>query len=154
MKKYLKLGATFLASTLLTSMAVVILPTYIAHAEEIGDYGDATRMPSMSFYSDPTSEMSFCWTTTNITATDLQVVEASIYEASNGFDDSSISRNIKIYEGTIEASQISGDGFIHRVYAHGLTPDTKYYYRFGDENLNMWCDIGTFKTAANTNRNL
>ena len=57
-------------------------------AGEIGDYGDATRLQSMTFYGDTKTQMGFCWTTTNATSTDLQVLEKSIYDNSTGFDDS------------------------------------------------------------------
>lgn len=129
------------------------LPVKAAYAGEIGDYGDATRMPSMSFYGDTKTQMGFCWTTTNYTKSVLQVIEKDIYDSSTGFDDPSIATRIKYFDGTVEASLISDDGFIHRVHATGLTPDTKYMYRFGDEDLDRWCETGSFKTSANNNRN-
>lgn len=122
-------------------------------AGEIGDYGDATRLQSMTFYGDTKTQMGFCWTTTNATSTDLQVLEKSIYDNSTGFDDPIVENSIKYYTGTIEVSPIAGDGFIHRVAAKRLTPDTEYVYRFGDEQLNRWCEVGSFKTSANNNRN-
>lgn len=123
----------------------------VAFAGEIGDYGDATRLQSMSFYGDTKTKMAFCWTTSNATRSDLQVVEKTKYDASNGFDDNSL--KLKYYEGTIEPSLISDDGFVHRAVAEGLSPDTEYVYRFGDEDLDRWCEPGTFKTSANNNRN-
>ena len=121
------------------------------NAGEIGDYGDAVRMPSMSIYGDPATQMGFCWTTTNYTATNLQVLEKSIYESYGSF--AAAEEKIKYYDGTIEPSNIAGDGLIHRVNAKNLVPDTEYVYRFGDEELNMWCKTGSFKTAARSNRN-
>lgn len=122
-------------------------------AGEIGDYGDATRLQSMTFYGDTKTQMGFCWTTTNATSTDLQVLEKSIYDNSTGFDDPAVENSIKYFTGTIEGSPIAGDGFIHRAAAKRLTPDTEYVYRFGDEQLNRWCEVGSFKTSANNNRN-
>ncbi len=122
-------------------------------AGEIGDYGDATRLQSMTFYGDTKTQMGFCWTTTNATSTDLQVLEKSIYDNSTGFDDPVVENSIKYFTGTIEGSPIAGDGFIHRAAAKRLTPDTEYVYRFGDEQLNRWCEVGSFKTSANNNRN-
>lgn len=122
-------------------------------AGEIGDYGDATRLQSMTFYGDTKTQMGFCWTTTNATSTDLQVLEKSIYDNSTGFDDPTVENSIKYFTGTIEGSPIAGDGFIHRAAAKRLTPDTEYVYRFGDEQLNRWCEVGSFKTSANNNRN-
>ena len=154
MKKFIKINSVILASSLVGFMSIVHTPIInMVSAEEIGDFGDATRMESMSFYSDPKTKMGFCWTTTNITNTNLQVMEKSVFDNSNGFDDPTVSRNVKHYDGTIEVSKIAGDGFIHRVNASNLTPDTKYVYRFGDESLNMWCETGSFKTAADSNRN-
>ena len=124
-----------------------------AFAGEIGDYGDTTRMPSMSFYGDTTKQMGFCWTTSNYTQSLLEVLEYDRYVASNGFDDPSVESYIKYYPGTVEPSLIASDGFIHRAVAKNLTPDTKYAYRFGDEDVDRWCDVGTFKTSANSNRN-
>lgn len=121
------------------------------NAEEIGDYGDATRMPSMTFYGDPSSQIGFCWTTTNYTGTNLEVVEKSLFDNSNGWDDDNLP--IKYFEGTIEPSLIAGDGFIHRANASRLKADTAYVYRFGDEELNVWCEQGSFKTSAKTTRN-
>ena len=122
-------------------------------AGEIGDYGDATRLQSMTFYGDTKTQMGFCWTTTNATSTDLQVLAKSIYDNSTGFDDPVVENSIKYFTGTIEGSPIAGDGFIHRAAAKRLTPDTEYVYRFGDEQLNRWCEVGSFKTSANNNRN-
>ena len=124
-----------------------------AFAGEVGDYGDATRMPSMSLYGDTKTQMAFCWTTSNLTGSTLQVIEESKYNNSTGFDDPSIANQIKYFDGTIEASMISSDGFIHRAVAKGLTPDTRYVYRFGDEDLGRWCEVGSFKTSAASNRN-
>ena len=122
-------------------------------AGEIGDYGDDTRLQSMTFFGDTRSQMGFCWTTSNATNSDLQVLEKSIYDNSTGFDDPSVISSIKYFTGTIEGSQIAGDGFIHRAVAKRLTPDTEYVYRFGDEQLKRWCKVGSFKTSANENRN-
>ena len=68
-----------------------------AFAGEVGSYDDATRLPSMSFYGDTKTQMGFCWTTGNITRSDLQVVEKTKCEASTGFNDPSL--KIKYYEG-------------------------------------------------------
>ena len=125
----------------------------VAYAGEIGDYGDATRLPTMSFYGDTRTQMGFCWTTSNYTKSVLQVIEQDKFDASNGFDDASIQTQIKYYDGTVEPSAISDDGFIHRAIATGLKPDTRYAYRFGDEDLGRWCEVGSFKTSANSNRN-
>ena len=122
-----------------------------AFAGEIGDYGDAVRMPSMTIYGDPATQMGFCWTTTNYTATNLQLLEKSVYDSYGSFE--AAEEKIKYYDGTVEPSQVTGDGLIHRVNAKNLTPGTEYVYRFGDEELNAWCKTGKFKTAARSNRN-
>ena len=142
----------------LTSLVAVTLGLAISQrkslkvdASEIGDYGDTARMPSMTIYGDPATQMGFCWTTTNYTATNLQLLEKSVYESYGSFE--AAEEKIKYFDGTIEASNIAGDGLIHRVNAKNLVPDTEYVYRFGDEELNTWCKIGSFKTAARSNRN-
>ena len=117
----------------------------------VGDYGDAVRMPSMTIYGDPATQMGFCWTTSNLTATNLQILEKSVYDSYGSFE--AASAKIKYYDGTIEPSKISGDGLIHRVNAKNLTPNTEYVYRFGDEDLDAWCKIGKFKTAVKSNKN-
>ncbi len=149
--KYLYLG---LSITSLVAIALSVSATrpLIVKAEEIGDYGDAPRMPSMTIYGDPSREMGFCWTTTNYTDTHLQVAEKSAFEQSSGWDDQTLVKKA-FYDGTIEASKIAGDGFIHKARARNLVPDTEYVYRFGDEELNNWVEMGSFKTSAATNRN-
>ena len=127
-----------------------INPTF---AGEIGDYGDTTRMQSMSFYGDTRTQMGFCWTTGNPTGSTLQVIEEEKYNNATDFDDPSIASSIKYFDGVLEPSKISSDGFIHRAVAKGLKADTRYKYRFGDEDLNRWCEVGSFKTSADNNRN-
>ena len=155
MKKKVSVLLSISAISLATfALALPATKGYIqVRAGEIGDYGDDIRMPSMSFFGDTTSKMGFCWTTTNFTKTNLQVLEKSVYDASTGFGDPTVASQIKYFDGTTEGSPISGDGFIHKVNAFGLTPDTQYAYRFGDEDINRWCEVGTFKTSAKTNRN-
>ncbi len=140
-------------SALLTGLTLSFASNKIVKvkAEEIGDYGDAVRMPSMTFYGDTATQMGFCWTTTNITGTELQVLDKATFDTYGSFE--AASQYIKYFDGTIEASLIAGDGFIHRAHAKGLSPDTEYVYRFGDEELSQWCEQGTFKTSARSNRN-
>ena len=148
---------TILTLSIVSLFGVALtLPTTLAKpvfAGEIADYGASPRLQTMSFYGDTSSQMGFCYTTTNYTNTDLQVVDEVSFKASTGFDDPSLAEKIKYYEGSIEPSKIAGDGFIHRLVATGLTPDTRYVYRFGDESLNAWCTPGTFKTSVQSNRN-
>lgn len=122
-------------------------------AGEIADVGDVPRMQTMNFYGDTKTKMSFCWTTSNYTRTDVWVTDENTYKNSTGFDDDSIQMSVKKFHGTVEISPITGDGFIHRVVAENLNPDTKYYYRFGDQKIGAWCDVGSFKTSADSNRN-
>ena len=124
-----------------------------AFAGEIGDYGDATRLQSMSFYGDTKTQMAFCWTTSNATRSDLQVIEKDKLDQTNGFDDPNAISQMRFYEGSIEPSLISDDGFVHRAVAKNLKADTVYAYRFGDESVSRWCESGTFKTSSNNDRN-
>ncbi|KAF4326290.1 hypothetical protein G195_000295 [Phytophthora kernoviae 00238/432] len=36
---------------------------------------------------------------------------------------------------------------VHKAEATGLMPDTAYYFRVGDQSLDIWSEVGTFKTA-------
>ena len=119
-KIILSLSLTAFASA---AFSLPILNSHPVLAGEIGDYGDDPRLQTMTFFGDPKTQMGFCYTTSNVTNTDLQVLEASIYKNSTGFDDPSVQESIKSFTGTSEGSKITGDGFIHRVNAKNLTPD-------------------------------
>ena len=153
MKKTLKCLSLSAVTMLVLGLALSFTAQKVVtvKAGEIGDYGDAVRMPSMTLYGDTSTEMGFCWTTTYITGTNLQVLKKSIYEQYGSFE--AASDYIQYYDGTVEGSNVASDGFIHRVNAHHLIPDTEYVYRFGDEELNVWCETGSFKTAVRSNRN-
>ena len=104
----------FLSITSLTAISLGLVislsskETFKVNAGEIGDYGDAVRMPAMTIYGDPATQMGFCWTTTNYTATNLQILEKSVYNSYGSFE--AAEEKIKYYDGTIEPSNIAGDG--------------------------------------------
>ena len=141
----------FLSLGVLALTAVVSIPFITAKkkinlvfAEELPDINDSVRMPSMTFYGNTSSQMAFTWNTTNYTDSDLQVVAKSIGD----FADPSVLN----FRGTIEKSKVLDDGYIHRVVATELTPNTEYMYRVGDIELNTFAESGEFKTTSNTNR--
>ena len=115
-------------------------------AQELPNNNDRVRIPTMSFYGDTSTQMGFNWATTYYNDTNLEVVKE---DDGNGFS----SANVIRFKGTCDACKSSGEvGFIHRVVATGLTPNTTYKYRFGDAELNSWCETGSFTTSSNTNR--
>lgn len=115
-----------------------------ARAEVVVSKGDMVRLPTFSFGKDATSTMTFTWNTTNFTNSVVEVVPYGME-----FTETNIIR----YTGSIEASKASSDdGYIHRVIATGLTPDTKYSYRIGDPSFHT-AEVGTFKTSSTENKN-
>ena len=135
------------------SLLLVLVPTLItlsfnhtvafakANAEQITDKNDMVRLATLAYGKDSSTTMTFTWNSTNFTN--------SIVEISEGTFDASTAKK---YEGTIEISKASSeDGYIHRVIASDLTPDTTYQYRVGDPTLHT-SEIGTFKTSSLNNK--
>ena len=132
-KKFIVCFLVVLFTTLsLTAEAAII---------ELPNENQVPKMITMSLYGD-SSQMAFNYNTNWKTETVLQVVEVG-----SEFD----SNDLKEFNGTTVKSMVSGDGYIHRVLATGLKENTKYKYRLGDKELNIWSDVGTFKTADNSN---
>lgn len=111
--------------------------------EELPNINQTPRMITMSLYNDNQKEMAFNWNTTWNTDTIIQL-NKNKEELSND-------KYTLEFEGTVEKSKVTNDGFIHRVVASNLEADTTYYYRVGDKEADVWSNIGTFKTAKNTN---
>ena len=135
------------------SLLLVLVPTFItlsfnhtvafykANAEQITDKNDMVRLATLAYGKDSSTTMTFTWNSTNFTN--------SIVEISEGTFDANTAKK---YEGTIEISKASSeDGYIHRVIASYLTPDTTYQYRVGDPSLHT-SEIGTFKTSSLDNK--
>lgn len=109
--------------------------------EEIPNINQAPRMITMSIANDSKTQMSFNYNTTWMTDTILQVNENNDFTANTVLE----------FEGSVEKSKVSGDGYIHRVTAKNLKADTTYYYRLGDKDADNWSDVATFTTANDSN---
>lgn len=96
---------------------------------------------TVTFNGDPVSSKGFAWYTTKASGrSDLQVVEKTGSAAPD------YSKAAK-FSGTHNASTNSPSEFVHKAEATGLKAGTSYYFRVGDEALDIWSDTGTFKTA-------
>lgn len=131
--------------TFITLVLIVIFTTLSINADaaitKLPNQNQAPKMITMSLYGDA-SQMAFNYNTKWETDTVLQVVK-------DGEDFNST--NLKQYVGVTTKSPVLNDGFIHRVVATNLDPNTKYLYRLGDPELDNWSDVGSFKTANNSN---
>lgn len=108
-------------------------------ASALPDLNSLPAMKAMSIFGDPSTQMGFAWNTVNYTDSDLQIVPAQ-----NGDFASS---DVLSFQGKTTVGKAAGDNFIHKASAENLTPNTSYAYRYGDKELNLWSDSGTFTTA-------
>ncbi|MGL4774113.1 MAG: metallophosphoesterase [Clostridium sp.] len=91
-----------------------------------------------TMYGDSTSEKAFTWYTTRASVkSNLQVVEKSVGDFNKGLK----------FNGTAALSTNSKNEIVHKANAKGLKPGTTYIYRVGDEALNLWSNVGEFKTG-------
>ncbi|MCH5171600.1 MAG: metallophosphoesterase family protein [Erysipelotrichales bacterium] len=105
---------------------------------ELPNEHQTPKMITMNLYSDSASQMAFRWNTDYRADSDLQVIKAS--------DGDFNSANLLEFSGKTEKSRVQNDGFIHSVVATDLEKNTKYLYRLGDKELNLWSDVGSFTT--------
>lgn len=97
----------------------------------------------VTFNGDTTSSKGFTWYTTLASGnTNLQVVEKKSEKPDF--------RKAIHFKGTHALSTNSKAEAVHKAKATGLKPNTSYFFRVGDASLNLWSDIGTFKTASKT----
>jgi len=95
---------------------------------------------TVTFNGDTTTAKGFTWYTPDTsTGNDLQVVEKN----SGAADFTKSTR----FTGRSAISTNSKSERLHKAEAINLKPDTTYYFRVGDEWLNSWSDVGTFRTA-------
>ncbi|EGG38209.1 S-layer homology domain-containing protein [Paenibacillus sp. HGF5] len=95
---------------------------------------------TVTFHGDATSAKGFTWyTPLGSSRSDVQVVEnrGSAPDFSQA----------QVYSGRTSVSSNSPGEHVHKAEATGLAADTSYYFRVGDESLNLWSEIGTFETA-------
>lgn len=97
---------------------------------------------TVTFHGDPTTSKGFTWYTgLSSTASDVQVVEKS-----NGSDTPDFTKAIH-GKGRTTVSSNSKEEHVHKAEVTGLRPNTAYNFRVGDESLQMWSEVGTFRTA-------
>lgn len=107
--------------------------------EELPNINQMPRMITMSIYDDAKTQMAFNYNTTWKTDTVIQINENE--------EDLLLNKNSLEFEGEVNKSKVANDGFIHRVVAKNLKPNTTYYYRLGDKNVDVWSDVSSFTTA-------
>lgn len=94
---------------------------------------------TVTFKGDPKTAKGFTWFTPKQSVnSDLQVVP-------KGSDLPDFNSAMK-FVGRSESAKYS-DEISHKAEATGLQPKTSYYYRVGDESLNIWSEVGVFTTA-------
>lgn len=125
--------------TLFGSLGVVL-----AEQEDAGrDSELKISKVTMTFHGDPTTAKGFTWyTPLASTSSDLQVVEkvGSTPDFSQALT----------FTGENTIATYSDTEVVHKAVAKGLKPDTTYYFRVGDAVRNLWSNVGTFQTAANS----
>lgn len=93
-----------------------------------------------TFTGDTKTTKGFTWYTTLASgASDLQIVEKKDAEPD-------FSKAMK-FKGNSYVSRNDAEEVVHKAEATGLKPDTEYQYRVGDEELGLWSEVFTLKTA-------
>lgn len=100
---------------------------------------DSPILKAMSLYGDSKTMMGFSWSSVNPVDSNLEVIEASIGDFS--------SSEVKKFIGSVEKSPADNSLFLHRATATGLKAGTKYLYRYGDTELENYCETGSFVTS-------
>ncbi len=101
----------------------------------------AVSKVTVTFAGDVKTAKGFTWYTTPASAgSDVQVVEKTGGEPN--FD------GAQKFSGRYQVSTNSPSEVVHKAEAVGLKPDTAYFFRVGDEALNLWSGTGSFETAA------
>ncbi|MBX4150435.1 S-layer homology domain-containing protein [Paenibacillus lautus] len=95
---------------------------------------------TVTFHGDATSAKGFTWyTPLGSSQSDVQVVENR--GAAPDFSQA------LAFSGRTSVSSNSPGEHVHKAEATGLMADTSYYFRVGDQSLNVWSEVGTFQTA-------
>jgi predicted phosphodiesterase len=102
--------------------------------------GEVSKV-TITFAGDVRTAKGFTWYTTLASAgSDLQVVEKAAGEPDFA--------GAMKFAGRSQVSTNSPAEAVHKAEAVGLKPDTAYFFRVGDEALNLWSGAGSFSTAA------
>lgn len=98
----------------------------------------------VTFNGDPKTSKGFVWyTPLTSTRSDLEIVEKTSEQADF--------TNAQSFEGNIKVATNSIAEHVHKAEASALKPDTAYFFRVGDKDLNIWSETGTFETAPAEN---
>ncbi|MHA7963211.1 S-layer homology domain-containing protein [Paenibacillus sp. CAU 1782] len=94
----------------------------------------------VTFNGNPQTSKGFVWyTPLTSTRSDLEVVEKTGGQADFG--------NAQAFIGNAKTATNSIAEHVHKAEAAGLKPDTEYFFRVGDKDLNIWSETGVFETA-------
>ncbi len=130
---WFEMGITALSQLRQPEAAAVVIPDPNA---PIGSVSKVT----VTFTGDTISTKGFTWYTTLASAgSDLQIVEKT-------GDTADFSNPVR-FSGAYAQSTNSPAELVHKAEATGLLAGTEYFYRVGDEKLNLWSDTGVFATA-------
>ncbi|WP_339205632.1 S-layer homology domain-containing protein [Paenibacillus sp. FSL K6-3182] len=98
---------------------------------------------TVTFNGDPVSSKGFTWYTpldaNRASQSDLQVVEKT--------GDTADFTNAIAFTGRSTVAKNSLGELVHKAEATGLKANTTYFFRVGDQSLNLWSETGTFQTA-------
>lgn len=100
---------------------------------------------TITFTGDTQTTKGFTWyTSLDSKKSDLQIVEKK--ENTPDF-----SKAIK-FRGTTTIPTNTSKEYLHKVEATNLESGKTYYFRVGDEKLNLWSEIGSFSTSKKTGK--
>ena len=102
---------------------------------------DSVKRVSCTFNGDAQTARGFCWYTLTKTKSDVQIVKTSDFDGTFA--------NAKTF--SADNAYKFRKQFCHKITADGLEPGAEYTYRVGDASLDMWSDIGTFRTDDGDN---
>lgn len=142
MEKLLNKKNLILAVILIAILVTGFMPVQFASAEEIANKNKVPRMVTVTFWGQDGTQMSFNWNTTDYIDSDVWVVEA---DDASGFNSAKVIKT----QGEYHISRASAsDGFIHTCVVSGLKLGTKYLYKVGDAELNIFSEVGSFTTES------
>jgi 3',5'-cyclic AMP phosphodiesterase CpdA len=117
-----------------------VAPAVVTLPDPNAPLGEVSKV-TITFAGDVKTAKGFTWYTTLASAaSDVQVVEKT-----GGEPDFTGAMK---FAGRCQVSTNSGAEGVHKAEAVGLKQDTAYFFRVGDEALNLWSGVGSFETAA------
>jgi DMSO/TMAO reductase YedYZ molybdopterin-dependent catalytic subunit len=126
--------AIFISFLLVLAVSFGCIFTSSAQAEEFAK----PEQIILTWTADPTSSQTITWLTSNNSPAQVQYIMAN--EFNGNFDSAQ--------EADVNGTTFGSVYYRYTVNLNGLTPDTKYIYRVGNEGA--WSDTLSFTTAADT----